>query len=34
VLTRLPACPATELANLLPDAWAKAQHPAAEPATQ
>lgn len=30
VLTRLPACPADHLANLLPDAWAVAQAAAAE----
>jgi transposase len=32
VLTRLPACKQAELPNLLPDAWSKAQHAAAEPA--
>ena len=32
VLTRLPTCKEGELPNLLPDAWAKAQHAAAEPA--
>jgi transposase len=32
VLSRVPACPEAELPNLLPDAWATAQHAAAEPA--